>query len=462
MEVKKVTLQNIGRFSHLEIPLAPLDNLNSNITVFVGNNGSGKTSILKSLATSLSWLVSRIQSEKGNGSPIPELVIKNGSTSAAIDIDVYDFRGNECDPDAEGYSDDGNHFSWRVAKARKGRKGEFKSEYSGVTVFADHYRTLLSNDNKTSLPLMAFYSVERVVIDIPLKIRDKQPFLQLDGYDKSLSQGVDFRRFFEWFREREDTENESGLSDEMLEKLRSMLGSEHETWTKLKELKASSKDRQLTAVRSAIYTFMPEFSNLRVRRKPRLHMSIDKNNETLDVAQLSQGEKSLMALIGDIARRLAVMNPSLDNPLMGDGIVLIDEVDMHLHPKWQRSLVKSLMSTFPKCQFVLTTHSPLVISDSKNVLTYMMCADGAKQLPPLYGEDANTVLLDIMDTDVRNADINIKINDLLDAIHSRNLNDARILLKALEEELPASNMELAKARLMLRKQELRNAKDNEG
>ncbi len=456
MEVKKITLQNIGRFSRLEIPLAPLDNLDSNITVFVGNNGSGKTSILKSLATSLSWLVSRIQSEKGNGSPIPELVIKNDSNSAAIDIDVYDFRGNEVDPD------DGNHFSWRVAKARKGRKGAFKSEYSGVTAFADYYRTLLSSDNKTALPLIAFYSVERVVIDIPLKIRDKHTFLQLDGYDKSLSQGVDFRRFFEWFREREDTENESGLSDEILEKIRSMLGSEHETWEKLKELKASSKDRQLTAVRSAIYTFMPEFSNLRVRRKPRLHMSIDKNNETLDIAQLSQGEKSLMALIGDIARRLAVMNPGLDNPLMGDGIVLIDEVDMHLHPKWQRSLIQSLTSTFPKCQFVLTTHSPLVISDSKNGLTYMMCADGVKQLPPLYGEDANTVLLDIMDTDIRNADINSKINDLLDAIHSRNLNDARILLNKLEEELPAKNMELAKARLMLRKQELRNAKDNEG
>jgi predicted ATP-binding protein involved in virulence len=458
MEVKKLTLQNVGRFSHLEIPLAPLENLESNVTVFVGNNGSGKTSILKSLATSLSWLVSRIQSEKGNGRPIPELVIKNGHNSAAIDIDVYDLIENEYAPD------EANYFSWSVAKTRKGRKGTFKSEYSHVTALADYYRTLLTSDNKTSLPLMAFYSVERVVIDIPLKIKDKHTFFQLDGYDKSLSQGVDFRRFFEWFREREDTENESGLSDDILEKLRSMLGDEDEddTWTKLKELKASSKDRQLTAVRTAIYNFMPEFSNLRVKRKPRLHMSIDKNGETLDVAQLSQGEKSLMALIGDIARRLAVMNLGIDNPLKGDGIVLIDEVDMHLHPKWQRSLIKSLTSTFPKCQFVLTTHSPLVISDSKNVLTYMICDDELKQLPPLYGEDANTVLLEIMDTDVRNSDINIKLNDLLDAIHDRKLNEARILLSALEAELPANNLELAKARMLLRKQELRNAKDHEG
>lgn len=88
-----------------------------------------------------------------------------------------------------------------------------------------------------------------------------------------------------------------------------MLNDDQVTLTKLNELKASSKDRQLTAVRSAIYKFMPEFENLKIKRKPRLHMSIDKRRDSFDVAQLSHGEKSLMALIGDIARRLAVMNP---------------------------------------------------------------------------------------------------------------------------------------------------------
>lgn len=462
MEVKKFTLHNIGRFNELEILLAPLGNLNSNVTVLVGNNGSGKTSILKSLATSLSWLVSRIQSESGNGSPITELVIKNKKGSAAIDIDVYDFLGNEYNPDTETYSNEDNYFPWRVAKTRKGRKSEYKSEYSRVTALADHYRSLLSQNEDTSFPLIAFYSVERVVLDIPLKIKDKHSFLQLDGYDKSLSQGVDFRRFFEWFRDREDTENESGLSNPMIDRLRTIFGDDdsNATWVQLKELHASTRDRQLTAVRTAIYRFMPEFSNLCVKRKPILHMSIDKNGETLNVAQLSQGEKSLMALIGDIARRLAVMNPGLDNPLMGDGIVLIDEVDMHLHPKWQRSLIKKLSATFPKCQFVLTTHSPLVISDSKDVLTYLIGENDVKQLPPLYGEDANSVLLDIMDTDIRNADINVKLNDLLDAIHDADISQAKTLLAELENELPSSNLELSKARLLLRKKELQVAKNN--
>ena len=356
--------------------------------------------------------------EKGTGSPIPELVIKNGKTSAAMTLNVFHRSGNSSASDAEEQT---NGFCWSVTKARKGRKGEFKSEYSGATALADHYRSVLSSDEKASLPLIAFYSVERSVIDIPLKIRHKHTFLQLDGYDKSLSQGVDFRRFFEWFREREDTENETGLSDAVLNSLRDVLQDDITIWQKLKEIKASQRDIQLNAVRSAIYKFMPGFANLRVKRSPRLHMAIDKNGQTLNVAQLSQGEKSLMALIGDIARRLAVMNPALDNPLMGDGIVLIDEVDMHLHPKWQRTLINQLTTTFPNCQFVLTTHSPLVISDSKDMLTYLIGENQVKPLAPLYGEDANTVLLDIMDTDIRNTDINTRLNDLLDAMHDSSI-----------------------------------------
>ena len=77
MEIKSFRLNNLGRFKELEADLAPADQVLSNITVFIGNNGAGKTSILKALATSLSWFVARVRSEKGSGSPIPEEVILN-------------------------------------------------------------------------------------------------------------------------------------------------------------------------------------------------------------------------------------------------------------------------------------------------------------------------------------------------------------------------------------------------
>lgn len=336
-------------------------------------------------------------------------------------------------------------------------QGAHTSQLNNASQLADVYRTALSTDEQTSVPLIAFYPVERVVLDIPLKISEKHSFQQLDGYDNSLNQGVDFRRFFEWFREREDAENENSIPQDILNEIEEKFG--EAMWELLEARGISAKDRQLTAVRTAIANFMPGFSNLKVRRKPKLHMSIDKGQQTLNVSQLSQGEKSLMALVGDIARRLAMMNPGLTNPLHGEGVVLIDEVDMHLHPRWARDIIQRLTVTFPNCQFILTTHSPLVISDCKDVLVYALEDGHLTAVPPLYGQDVNTVLLDVMDTHIRNAVVAKHLNDLLDLIHDRHLDQAKELISELEKDLPAQNLELAKARLLLRKEEMRLAKN---
>ncbi|MEN9657853.1 MAG: hypothetical protein RL571_1318 [Pseudomonadota bacterium] len=445
MEILQFKLTNVGRFSNIELPLAPTDEKKSKVTVLVGNNGAGKTFLLKSLATSLSWFVARIRSEKGNGSPIQEDDIKNGHNAAAIKISL----------EHNAYL-----HRWTIAKTRTGRKNEQSSQLNDATKLAEHFRSELSENEQASLPLIVFYPVERVVLDIPLKIRDKHSFQQLDGYDNALNQGVDFRRFFEWFREREDAENETGIPIEAVEKLYKSFINDPKALLGLQEMHALMRDRQLSAVRAAISAFMPGFSNLRVRRKPRLYMSVDKNGESLNVGQLSQGEKSLMALVGDIARRLAMMNPALENPLHGNGIVLIDEVDLHLHPKWQRTLIARLTSTFPNCQFILTTHSPLVISDSKDVLCYLLDDGEISVVDDLYGLDANSVLLQVMDTDIRNADVDMRLRALLNTIQDGELDKAKGLLAELSKDLPENNIELIKARLLLRKQELRHAQDH--
>jgi predicted ATP-binding protein involved in virulence len=461
MEIVQFKLTNVGRFSKIELPLAPTNKKKSKVTVLVGNNGAGKTFLLKSLATSLSWFVARVRSEKGNGSPISEDDIKNDTNTAFVDIMLLEDKGQSGNPNAnvEDYV-----YYWTIAKTRVGRKSEQNSSLNGATELAEYFRAQLSLNDLTSLPLIAFYPAERVVLDIPLKIRSKHSFQQLDGYDNSLNQGVDFRRFFEWFRDREDVENESAVSEEAKKNqvellLAELNGDADEILEAKKRLNAIVSDRQLTAVRNSIYEFMPSFSNLRVRRKPRLHMSIDKNGETLNVAQLSQGEKTLLALVGDIARRLAMMNPGLKKPLHGNGIILIDEVDLHLHPKWQRTLIARLTTTFPNCQFILTTHSPLVISDSKDVLCYLLDDGEISVVDDLYGLDANSVLLQVMDTDIRNADVDMRLRALLNTIQDGELNKAKDLLAELSKDLPENNIELIKARLLLRKQELRHAQD---
>lgn len=467
MQIKKLKLENLGQFRLLEMDLAPTATTPCNVTVLIGNNGAGKTSILKALATSLSWFVSRVRSEKSTGNPIIEHQILNGTNSASITVTAIEEK----------------EYKWTIAKARSGRKGEHTSSLNDAALLAEHFRHNLTQDDAASLPLVAFYPVERSVIDIPLKIRERHSFLQLDGYDNSLNRGVDFRRFFEWFREREDIENETfGTSSfQNFERLSTLVENSEKRIEKIKplnfkalttemdkikevvmlmrRLQSQPQESQLNAVRHAIQSFMPGFQNLKVRRKPRLHMTIEKNNEVLDVAQLSQGEKSLMALVGDIARRLSMMNPGLENPLLGTGIIIIDEIDMHLHPQWSRTLIERFTETFPNCQFVFSTHSPLVISDYKGALVYALEYGALTSLPSLYGEDVNTVLLSAMNTDIRNASISKKLNDLLDLIQNKELRPAKVLLKELEDELPNYNLDLAKAKLMLRKEELRSEKN---
>jgi predicted ATP-binding protein involved in virulence len=455
MEINSLMLKDVGRFTDLHIQFAPTPNHSSNVTILVGNNGAGKTTLLKALATSLSWLVARIRTEKGSGSHIAEEDIRNGARSTVITIAVTDHSQRQSNLPHAAIEE--VLFIWNLARGKLGRKTSLHSSLGGATRLADHYRNQLTADDKASLPLIAYYPVERSVLEIPLKIRTKHTFDQLDGYDNALNRGVDFRRFFEWFREREDSENETGVSDTALAEISAKFGKDSDIWKTLSQLKASSRDRQLTAVRSAIAAFMPGFSNLRVQRKPRLHMAIDKDGVTLNVSQLSQGEKSMMALVGDIARRLAMMNQSLDNPLEGDGIVLIDEVDLHLHPKWQRSLIRQLSETFPNCQFVLTTHSPLVISDAKDVLCYVLNDGELQEHNGLYGLDANQVLLEVMDTDVRNSEVQKRLNQLLKHLQDGDLENAKGLFAALSNELPEGHLELAKAALLIRKLELRRA-----
>ncbi|WP_336916640.1 AAA family ATPase [Acinetobacter modestus] len=442
MQIQSFSLKNIGQFQDLSVSLAPTQDYPSNITVFIGNNGSGKTSLLKSVTTALTWFVARLKHDKSNGTPIPESVILNTANAAAVEINVND----------QNLQQQIQAYTWRITKNRTARKAEFSTYLSELNQLTDYYKQWLGDDDQSSLPLIAFYPVERSVIDIPLKIREKHQFLQIDGYDNALNNAVDFRRFFEWFRDREDVENE--FIKDLILRIKQDVNDE-ELFKKVDQYNSGKfKDVQLEVVRQAIYAFMPDFKNLQVSRKPRLAMIIDKNDKTLNVSQLSQGEKSLMALVGDIARRLAMMNPKLDNPLHGKGIILIDEIDMHLHPQWQRSIIQRLQTTFPNCQFILTTHSPLVISDTQNILVYDLDGQEVNALPSLYGQDANTVLLQYMDTSYRNPKVAEQISQAMDAIQNNDFELANQLIQTLKLELGESQLDVMRLVAMLKKRTL--------
>ncbi len=129
-------------------------------------------------------------------------------------------------------------------------------------------------------------------------------------------------------------------------------------------------------------------------------MLVEKNGETLNLNQLSDGEKNMIAMVGDITRRLSMANLNMDDPLNGDGIIMIDEIDLHLHPSWQRLIVSKLTEVFPNCQFIITTHSPQILSHIKaeHIFLLKQKDENMTVTKPIesYGKSSDRQLEDIL------------------------------------------------------------------
>jgi predicted ATP-binding protein involved in virulence len=389
-------------------------------TVFIGVNGVGKSSILECLAILLSWLTKRIQNPNSSGRSFNEDDIKKGCKETHNEITIL--------------MDDEQELVWSLTKASKGRSKETSSNLGELKTVVDRIHRQLDSTSLVELPLAIYYPTNRAVLDIPLKIRTKHSFEQITAYDEVLTGGqIDFRRFFEWFRDREDLENEMRLND----------------YNKY-------RDHELEAVRDAIANLLDGFSNLRVRRSP-LRMTVDKQGDQLIVNQLSDGEKCLLALAGDLARRLAIANPSLDNPLHGYGVVLIDEIELHLHPKWQRAIIPNLVKTFPNCQFIITTHSPQVISDLKWVHLLRSTSEGiAIDRVPSYGKDSNRILETLMGTPERPQEIKEALRELFRFIDKGELGNARQLRQELADKMGEQDPEFVRADWLIQRKEILN------
>lgn len=485
MKVKRLHLQNYGRFEDLKIDFAPTAERSGNVTVIVGNNGAGKSQILQALATGLSWFIAKLNDENADGMELTQSDIKNNKYLSSVKISIEDLSYIEKN---KKWVEENIQADWKIdaTTEKKFRPVTYGLRVNRLSKVIRSYIHKFKENEEASLPIFAYYPVERNIRNMEVEVRDNLIHNQFIAYDDALEKTVSFDSFFSWFREREDIENEkrvnSTKSDEtqdesaLIKSLKSKfeypIGEGGKTLTKdeldpfmlnfITEFRMSFfsqlnkiDDRSLSSVRKSI-EFFTSFENIHIRRQGIPTMIVEKNGEELDVNQLSQGEKSLFALVGDIARRLALLNPSLDNPLEGEGVVMIDEVDLHLHPKWQHDLIDKLVATFPNVQFILTTHSPHVISDRNDILLYSLDDGELTEMPNVYGEDANTVLTKIFDVDIRDSKVEEQFNVIRRAISKHDYMTAENCITELAEKLPSDHLELLKCRLLLAQSKLAN------
>jgi predicted ATP-binding protein involved in virulence len=376
MIIQKIHLKNFRLFDDLTV------DFDDRLNIFLGINGAGKSALLDAIAVMISAFVARLGDWKEsheNMYHINEADIQLNKKFSDIEIETKHNQTN---------------INWQLdLNKTNNRKNVVELKKNTTNLIAE-----LDNNQNMSLPILVYYNAKRLT-ESNRKTPFKTSFSQLLAYRNALNPTVqNFNDFENWFIDEE------GFEDKM------RLEGDH-----------NYRNPKLQVIRKVIHSFLSQlgdarFNDLKVKKQRndksliKSVLTINKNEKVLELTQLSTGEKVILSTIIDIAHRLTLANPSLENPLIGQGIVLIDEIDLHLHPQWQQGVVPALLATFPNVQFLITTHSPLVLNqiDKKHIF---IIENGqiVKNHPNTNGKDVNSILNQVFKTDERPSDIKHKL-----------------------------------------------------
>ncbi|PTN07257.1 AAA family ATPase [Mangrovibacterium marinum] len=330
MKIRKLAFENFRGKEELTLSLG------ARLSLFIGENGAGKTTVLDGLAIGL-------------GAALTHLPEVSGITFSKTDLRQ---RHNQLAPYVRVRIDAFEGISWDRTLKRDKSKATAAQVPAGVglkqlTQYLDSKVINPYNDQQDFvLPVFAYYGVSRALLEVPLRRRGfPKAHFRFEALNNSLNAVSRFKSAFIWFYNKENEEQR-----------------------KQKELRSFDFTLpELNAVRHAITTMFPGVTEPHIMLNP-LRFAVRLNGELLDINQLSDGYKTLLSLVIDLASRMALANPTLENPLSSPAVVLIDEVDLHLHPEWQRRVIGDLLRVFSNTQFILTTHSPYIVESINNHL----------------------------------------------------------------------------------------------
>ena len=335
--ISRLRLVNFRLYKKAELELHP------RLCLFLGDNGAGKSSILDAI----SLAVSRIFPLCHYAPALTGLPYHLGNVTCSIE----EFRGRRRLKYAEISGVDctlregENEWHLIASYNAKAVPGFPASQQKDVALLYNR-----SAEEDSGIPVFAYYGPHRGAKQGDRKrfgrrrVNFTNPFA---AYINALQPGLDFDAFLDWFSEQEYAELRRRQSD------------------------ACFVSSELQAVREAIERVFScsgfKCRDPRFESNPkRFVMTCETSGRApmeLGFDQLSDGYRGMIALVADFARRLVVANPcGSENPLDGRGILLIDEVDAHLHPKWQYRVLDDLSRTFPNVQMIVTTHSAEVAS----------------------------------------------------------------------------------------------------
>ena len=358
MKLRSVEIENFRAIKQLKL------SLDESLTVFHGDNAHGKTSVLAAIAAALGAIPTLLP--EVTGTKFRDADRRRSARSVRVVLKTTD------------------GIEWAM------RRGGTRRPNSGRSLRAE-IKNIIEADEEgrdVDLPIVAFYDTDRAVFDAPQR-RTPKEFPRYAALEGALSVRSNFGDFFKWFYAKEDEE------------------------LRAQRRQSSFVSRELDAVRTAITSMIPGASEPRIELRPlRFVVSLDLESgppEDLTLDQLSGGYRIILGLAADLARRMAQGNPHRGDPLACEAIVLIDEVELHLHPAWQQRVLADLRRTFPNTQFIVSTHSPQVLTSvPPRQIVELSREDGTivagGTSAATYGAEAGDVLSTVMGVRGRPAD----------------------------------------------------------
>lgn len=409
MYLKKIHMENYKAIEKLDI------DLKSGVNLLIGDNGAGKTSVLEGIAVALGGLfvnVAGVSTKNIVKDDVRMNIKPMGDSSTTIEY---------CEPVLTGCTlcvTEEQDFTWNRIKEEVSAT-HTKIDDKNVCVWMKK----LTNNSDTTLPLISFQSAARAWkvrrgdfgTELKKKLDDRRC-----GYIGCLDSSMDVKSIQQWCLKQEVVRSNKGTVREY-EMFKNIVASF------MKEI------NELTMIPSIYYS--PQFDEL-VYKEDKTEMPISK---------LSAGYQSLLWMIMDLAYRECMLNPELESKDQIMGIVLIDEIDLHLHPKWQWNVTDALRKTFASVQFIIATHSPIVISASKEAnLILLDDTRTVSYLPDCYGYEVEDVLCYRQESVSRPKKVKTLIDEIENAIDDIDFNKADAALERLKSMLGDDNSEYKK------------------
>jgi predicted ATP-binding protein involved in virulence len=423
MYLKSLALKNYRGYESLNVEFDP------EYSVLVGINGSGKSSILDAAATALGSYISGFDGIPSNG------ITKDDAHRKMYELGSRIESEEQYPVEIHAVCDiDGRELRWSRSLHGKEGRTHIRAAKEIMEYSSELQQKVRDGDREAVLPLIAYYGTGRLYMQKKQKrsAADDIRFTRTGGYTDCLDSASNDKLMMRWFEQMTAIQLQENKRVPELEVVKQAMG--------------KCFSGAVHPDRIAMFEYM--------MKSKEIEITYDSENgrQKLPMKMLSDGLKITISMVADIAYRMAVLNPQLLDHILEEtpGIVLIDEVDMHLHPEWQRRIMEDLHYIFPKIQFIVTTHSPSVLANVKR--EHIILLEKNQVYVPdntTYGRDITAILHEVMKVEIRPQQV-IDLKDrFYKSLSDEQYEQAKKLLKELEDVLGNNDADVLQAKVSL-------------